>query len=291
MKRPVDMKQGCGFVMFSNADDKQGAGLKYAYYPPEYNCGWIVKNGHMTVEQRGLLNDAFTKLTLVVKDKQLMQFRNGLLLAVTDTVNPSSQPLTFGGMQDPRRAPQRYEFRNIRVYDQAIFPAGFDRHADRMRHVSGDQYTLQRVEVKDPSLPRILVMGDSISMGYRNLITDHFKGRAYVDYWVFNKIVDEVMQREGVPEVDLYAIAEKQLHTVRKGSRGHGPLGNGRVASVRRSDHQGNRASPARQRAGPSEMNVGRWYHVQSFLNGYPKTDPPRTTALRGRRESSNPLR
>jgi hypothetical protein len=127
IKRPADMKQGCGFVMFSNADDKQRAGIKYAYYPPDYNCGWILKNGHMTVEQRGLLNDAFTRLTLVVKDKQLMQFRNGLLLAVTDTVNPSSQPLTFGGMLDARRAPQRYEFRNIRVYDQAIFPAGFDR--------------------------------------------------------------------------------------------------------------------------------------------------------------------
>jgi hypothetical protein len=35
----------------------------------------------------------------------------------------------------------------------------------------------------------------------------------------FNKIVDEVMRREGIAEVDLYAIAEKQLSTVPKGSQ------------------------------------------------------------------------
>lgn len=325
IKRPADAKSGCGFVMFSNTDDAKEAGIKYAYYPPEYNCGLISKNGHMTVEQRGLLNDTFNKITLVVKDQQLMQFRNGLLLAVTDTVTPSSLPLTFGGALDMRRPPQRYELRAIKIYDQAIFPTGFDQSVERMRHTSGDQYTLQRVEIKDSTLPRILVVGDSISMGYRGYITKHFKGRAYVDYWVgsgccwygkslkekdstvarawkgvlsngpydvvswnamtlhwwspkqsnrcpqeslascateaveylkqiapktkfiwirctpirsnledgtptfdnadnarmvaFNAIVDDVMKKQHIPEVDLYAIAEKQLHTVKKGSQ------------------------------------------------------------------------
>ena len=254
-----------------------------------------------------------------------MHFSNGLLLAVADTVNPSSRPITFGGMADAKRPPQRYSFRNIRIYDHAIFPTGFDPSIERMRYVSGDQYAMQRVDVKDPSLPRILVVGDSISMGYRGYITEHFKGRAYVDYWVgsgcswygkplddkdstaarawngvlangpydvvswnpmtlhwwtpgmpdrcpepslavcmtqavehvkrtapktrfiwvrctpiranrddgsptfdnpgnarivrFNAIADDVMKQRGVPEVDLYAIAEKQLHTVRNGSQ------------------------------------------------------------------------
>jgi hypothetical protein len=325
VKRPADAKQGCGFVLVSNADDKNGAGIAYTYFPPEYNAGWISKNGHRTVEQRGLLNDAFNKMTLVVKDKQLMQFRNGLLLAVTDAVNPSSRPLTFGGMVDAKRPPQCYSFRNIRIYDRAIFPTGFDPSAQHLRYVSGDQYAMQRVDVKDPSLPRILVVGDSISMGYRSYVSEHFKGRAYVDYWVgsgcswygkplddkdstaarawngvlsngpydvvswnamtlhwwtpgmpercpegslaarmaeaveyvkrtapkarfiwvrctpirasredgsptldnpgnerivrFNAIVDDVMKQQEIPEVDLYAIAAQQLHTVRNGSQ------------------------------------------------------------------------
>lgn len=325
VKRPADAKQGCAISLCSNADDKNPAGLTFAYFPPEYNAGWILKNGHRTVEQRGLLNDAFNKMTLVVKDKQLMHFRNGLLLAVTDTVAPSSRPLTFGGAMDARRPPQPYLFRNIKVYDRAVFPSGFDPSAERMKHFSGDQYAMQRADIKDPALPRILVVGDSISMGYRGFITEHFKGRAYVDYWVgsgcnwygkaiddkdataarawngvlsngpydviswnamtlhwwtpgqpercpedsvarcigqaaqhirraapgtrliwirctpiranredgvptldnpgnarivrFNAIVDEVMKQQGIPEVDLYAIAVKQLSTVRNGSQ------------------------------------------------------------------------
>jgi hypothetical protein len=35
----------------------------------------------------------------------------------------------------------------------------------------------------------------------------------------FNAIVDEVMRRQNIPVIDLYAIAEKQLATVRKGSQ------------------------------------------------------------------------
>jgi len=34
----------------------------------------------------------------------------------------------------------------------------------------------------------------------------------------YNGIVDSVINKEGLPEVDLYAIAENQIHTVSKGS-------------------------------------------------------------------------
>ena len=74
--------------------------------------------------------------------------------------------------------------RGLKVYDKAISPTGYDRNAEMMRACSGAGYTMQRVDVKDPKLPRILVVGTSISMGYRWFITEHFKGRAYVDYWV-----------------------------------------------------------------------------------------------------------
>jgi lysophospholipase L1-like esterase len=185
VKRPTSMKQGCGIVLVSNTDEKNKAGLALKYFPPEYNACWLFCNGYQTYEQRGFLGDVFTKLTFVVKDKRLSLFRNGLLLALTDAVKPSSLPLVFGGTASTvDRQPQAYELRNIRIYDQPIFPTGFDRSAERMRNFSGDQYFMQRAEIKDPELPRILVIGDSISMGYRSFIAEHFKGKAYVDYWV-----------------------------------------------------------------------------------------------------------
>ena len=184
VKRPAEMKQGCGITLVSNTDEKSNAGFALKYFPPEYNACWLFCNGYQTYEQRGFLSDAFTKLTFVVKDKRMTLFRNGLLLALTDAVKPSSLPLVFGGSASDSRPPQPYEMRNIRIYDQPIFPTGFDRSAERMRNFSGDQYFMQRAEIKDPALPRILVIGDSISMGYRSYIAEHFKGKAYVDYWV-----------------------------------------------------------------------------------------------------------
>ncbi len=182
VKRPADAKQGHGLMLVSNTDDKGNAGLGLKYFPPDYNAIWLFCNGYQTVEQRGFLNGAFNKVTLVVKDRRLSLFRNGLLLAVTDEVKPSPLPLTFGELRATPIAP--YELRSVKIYDQAIFPTGFDQSAERMRNFSGDQYFMQRAEIKDPALPRILVIGDSISMGYRGFIAEHFKGRAYVDYWV-----------------------------------------------------------------------------------------------------------
>ncbi len=184
VKRPAGTKPGCGIVLVSNTDEKSKAGFALKYFPPQYNACWLFCNGYQTCEQRGFLGDAFTKLTFVVKDKRMTLFRNGLLLALTDAVKPSDRPLVFGGSASAARPPQAYELRNIRIYDRPVFPTGFDRSAERMRNFSGDQYFMQRAEIKDPALPRILVIGDSISMGYRGFIAEHFKGKAYVDYWV-----------------------------------------------------------------------------------------------------------
>jgi len=169
-------------LLVSNMDDQAKTGLAIHYSPPDYNAINLFTNGYRTVEQRGFLDDKFNKVTIVVKDKKLTLFRNGLILAMTDTVVPSSRPLVFGDIQKELSTP--YELRNIEVYDTAIFPTGFDPSADSTRYCSGFGYAMQRVEIKGSTLPRILVVGDSISMGYRRFITEHFKGRAYVDYWV-----------------------------------------------------------------------------------------------------------
>ena len=168
--------------LVSNSDDKNKTGLGLKYCAPDYNAGLLMVNGFQAVEQRGFLDDKFNKVTLVAKDKKLTLFRNGLILAMTDVVKPSTVPLSFGEILKEATVP--YELRNIKIYDTSLFPTGFDQGADRMRYCSGPGYAIQRVDVKDPALPRILVVGDSISMGYRGFITEHFKGKAYVDYWV-----------------------------------------------------------------------------------------------------------
>ena len=180
LKRAPDAKGSIS--VFSNADPQNKKGLELKYFPPEYNAIKLFTNSNMTVELRGFLGEKFDKVTLVVKDQKLTLFRNGLILAMTGEVKPCALPVTFGSLEKAATTP--YEVSHIKLYDAAIFPTGFDKNADRMRFYSGDQYTMQRVELKDPTLPRILVVGDSISMGYRGFITEHFKGRAYVDYWV-----------------------------------------------------------------------------------------------------------
>ncbi|MEI6422721.1 MAG: polysaccharide deacetylase family protein [Lentisphaerota bacterium] len=168
--------------LVSNTDDKNKTGLGLKYCAPDYNAGLLMVNGFQAVEQRGFLDDKFNKVALVAKDKKLTLFRNGLILAMTDAVKAGDLPLSFGEILKEPCTP--YEIRSIRIYDTAIFPTGFDQSAERMRNYSGDQYFMQRVDIKNPDLPRILVVGDSISMGYRGFITEHFKGKAYVDYWV-----------------------------------------------------------------------------------------------------------
>lgn len=315
VKRPKGADNKDKIILVSNTDDKNKTGIQLNYYPPSYNCAWLFTNGHHTVEYRGFLNDKFNKITIVSKSSQLMLFRDGLLIATTGECKASKLPLTFGGMVKGKTKP--YELRNIKIYQTAMLPSGFDPNAKRMRYVSGDQYFMQRVKIEDPKLPRILIIGDSISMGYRPHITEHFKGKANVDYWTigyksmqganspmeralkgvlsqgpydavtfnfglhywgkperspedkhipwmtkivelmqktspktdfiwirttpwrtvpapeprtldpkkneriikFNKMTDEVMDKHGIPQVDLYSLCIKQLQTIKKGTK------------------------------------------------------------------------
>jgi len=191
LKRPLKFQENLSLDslwLVSNFDAGKGTGFELRYNP-----SWsaiLCVNGN-TIAGGGLNLKIFdnpkengveaTKITFVVKDKGLMLFRNGLLLLATEAVKPSALPLTFGEVAKAPVSP--YELSGLKIYDTAVFPTGFDAGAERMRIYSGDHYFIQRVEVKDPALPRILVVGDSISMGYRGFITKHFQGKAYVDYW------------------------------------------------------------------------------------------------------------
>jgi len=191
LKRPLKFRENLSLDslrLVSNFDAGKLSGFEL-----QYNPSWSATlgvNGN-TIAGGGLNLQLFantkesgveaTKLTFVVKDKGLMLFRNGLLLLATEAVKPSAAPLTFGEVAKAPVSP--YELSGLKLYDTAVFPTGFDAGAERMRIYGGDHYFIQRVEVKDPTLPRILVVGDSISMGYRGFISKHFQGKAYVDYW------------------------------------------------------------------------------------------------------------
>lgn len=172
------------YYILSNMDEKNKAGLAIGpvYAPPSWTSTLLRINGYPTITQKTLKPGTTYKITLLAQDRHLMLFIDGLLLGMTGVVNPSDIPLQFGQVVADPVYP--YELKNIAIYESAVFPGSYDPSVKVMRTYSGDQYTMQRAEITDPSLPRILVIGDSISMGYRQYITDHFKGKAYVDYWI-----------------------------------------------------------------------------------------------------------
>lgn len=96
-------------------------------------------------------------------------------------------------------AEHRIVLRALRIYDVALAPTGFDPSTGVMRNISGEGYHMQCAVVTNSELPRILVVGDSISMGYRRFITGHFKGRAHVDYWVGGSWFDWTVKGDDFP--------------------------------------------------------------------------------------------
>ena len=58
------------------------------------------------------------------------------------------------------------------------------KEADPRLHADGAGWRLEKAAMTDPSLPRVLLMGDSILNGYLPGVTKALEGRAYVDAWV-----------------------------------------------------------------------------------------------------------
>lgn len=182
VKPPPAARSGHNIILVSNTDEKKKTGIKLQYCPPGYDCGRLFTNGNLTVEYRNFLRKKTHKITIVAKDKQLMMFRDGMLLASTGDFKPSKRRLTFGSVE--KKSTKPYVLSNIRIYSQTVMPDGAKKYGNRMAYYSGDQYFMQRVKLKNPKLPRILIIGDSISGGYRRFITEHYRGKANVDYWL-----------------------------------------------------------------------------------------------------------
>lgn len=202
--QPLARMEGA-LCLVSNRDARAHAGLSLIYFPPDWdknggisNKTGMEVNGYWNGECAGLDGTAFNKYAIVVKNKSAAVYRNGLLLAITGDITPSQQPLTIGGpgwrgaagANKGKQVPEAYELRNLKIHDRAMLPPDNDRSAGMMRNCAGEGYSIQRARITDPSLPRILVIGDSISMGYRGFIARHFTGKAYVDYWVGGSWLD-----------------------------------------------------------------------------------------------------
>lgn len=192
-----------GLTVVSNMDVDANTGFEMKYKPDQWdanggqsNTFWLYTNDMRNGNVGGLVGQNFTKYSLVIKNQSLTIFRNGLILAAAGNVMTGTKPVTIGeviktGSQvypenfvTLTKLPVPYQLRHIKVYPQAIFPTGFDESANVMENISSPDYMMQCARRSDESLPRILVIGDSQSMGYRGFITEHFKGKAYVDYWV-----------------------------------------------------------------------------------------------------------
>jgi lysophospholipase L1-like esterase len=58
------------------------------------------------------------------------------------------------------------------------------KETDSRLHADGPGWRLQKAEITDPLLPRVLLMGDSILNGYLPGVTKALEGKAFVDAWV-----------------------------------------------------------------------------------------------------------
>src|SRR4051812_29100361 len=61
---------------------------------------------------------------------------------------------------------------------------GAPKEADPRLQADGTGWRLQKAAVTDPTLPRVLLMGDSILNGYLPAVTKALEGKAYVNAWV-----------------------------------------------------------------------------------------------------------
>ena len=73
--------------------------------------------------------------------------------------------------------------------------------SDGRMHSEGKGWKLDQAKIVDRSLPRVLMVGDSILYGYLDFVKNGLKGKAYVDAWMhpyyqsdtLNNLLGEVM--------------------------------------------------------------------------------------------------
>jgi len=75
--------------------------------------------------------------------------------------------------------------------------------SDSRLHADGKGWGLDKAKIVDPSLPRVILMGDSILSGYHKDVLKALEGKAYVDVWIhpycqsehLNKLLAEVLDQ------------------------------------------------------------------------------------------------
>ena len=72
---------------------------------------------------------------------------------------------------------------------------------DPRLHSDGKGWKLNQATVKDPALPRVLLIGDSILSGYMAHAIKKLEGKAYVDAWVNPYNQSEHLNTKILPEV------------------------------------------------------------------------------------------
>ncbi len=55
--------------------------------------------------------------------------------------------------------------------------------SDMRLQADGGNWQLDRTKINDPTLPRVLLIGDSILIGYKKIVYKELKGKANVDAW------------------------------------------------------------------------------------------------------------
>lgn len=72
---------------------------------------------------------------------------------------------------------------------------------DPRLHSDGKGWSLNKATIKDPKLPRVLLIGDSILGGYMATTIKALDGKAYVDAWVNPYNQSEHLNKTLLPEV------------------------------------------------------------------------------------------
>jgi hypothetical protein len=72
---------------------------------------------------------------------------------------------------------------------------------DPRLHSDGKGWKLNQATVKDPALPRVLLIGDSILSGYMAHVIRALEGKAYVDAWVNPYCQSDHLNTKILPEV------------------------------------------------------------------------------------------
>jgi hypothetical protein len=80
---------------------------------------------------------------------------------------------------------------------------------DSRLHSDGKGWRIQKAKISDPTLPRVLLVGDSILNGYHKATLKALEGKANVDVWVtpdcqsvrYNKTLGEVLEKNGPYQV------------------------------------------------------------------------------------------